>query len=111
MLNQCGTLLTRKRHKIKGSSKHKLFLQKICATTIASSIPLMYHEAVLFPYIHLEIVDNSRSILGVIPASYLTKSISRYGFSPNHKHVRYMLTSSSVATRLILDTSLIAIKS
>ena len=54
LLNQCGTttLLTRKEHQIKGSSKHNFFLQKIVATSNGSSIPLMYPEGILFPSIH-----------------------------------------------------------
>ena len=40
MLNQNGTVLTRKKHQINGSSLHKFFLQKICATTVGSSIPI-----------------------------------------------------------------------
>ena len=31
ILNQWGTLLSRKRHEISGSSKQKCFLQQICA--------------------------------------------------------------------------------
>ena len=46
LLNQCGTLLTRKKHQIKGSSRHNYFLQRICATTIGESIPLMYPEGI-----------------------------------------------------------------
>ena len=48
ILNQCGSLLCRSKHQIKGSSKHKFFLQKIHATSPGNSIPLLYPEHMLF---------------------------------------------------------------
>ena len=42
LLNQCGTMFTRKKYHIKGRSRHKLSLQKIIATCHGSSIPLIY---------------------------------------------------------------------
>ena len=98
LLNQCGTLLTRKKYQIKGSSRHKFFLQRICATTIGSSIPLLYPEAMIFPSIHWKMADTSGSIAGAIPAPLLTESIKRYGFQSIQQHVRSRLTSSSCAT-------------
>ena len=51
IMNQCGSLLTRKKHQIKGSRKQKYFIQKLCATTKGTSVPLVYPEAMLFPSI------------------------------------------------------------
>ena len=41
ILNQCGSLLIRRNHDIKGSSKHIFFLQKIHATSPGSCVPLL----------------------------------------------------------------------
>ena len=65
LLNQGGHILTRKKYQIKGSSRHKLFLQKIIATCHSSYILLMYPEGVLFPYIHCKKALNYLSIIGV----------------------------------------------
>ena len=51
LMNQYGSLLTRKKHQIKGSRKQKYFIQKFCATTKGTSVPLVYSEAMLFPSI------------------------------------------------------------
>ena len=59
ILNQCGTLLTRKKRQIKGSIRDNLFLQQACATTIGSSIPLLHHEAMIFLSIHWKMDDDS----------------------------------------------------
>ena len=56
LMNQCGTLLTRNKHQIKGSSKHQNLLQGLCATTIGTSIPLLQPEAMLFPSIFWKMV-------------------------------------------------------
>ena len=39
ILNQCGCLLTRKRHMIKGSRKQNFFIQKLCAKSVGGSVP------------------------------------------------------------------------
>ena len=81
ILNQCGSLLTRQKHQIKGSRKQSFFLQKICSTSTGTSIPLMYPEAMLFPSIFWKAADDNTSILGAIPAPLLTDAISRFGFA------------------------------
>ena len=58
----------------------------------------MYPAVMLFPHIHWKTADNAGSILGTVKAPLHNKCISMYGFSSNQKHVRYRLTSSSVAT-------------
>lgn len=52
VLNQVGTLLTRNKHQIKGSSTHHYFIHRIHATSDGSSIPLMHPEGILFPSMH-----------------------------------------------------------
>ena len=98
LLNQCGTLLTRKKHQIKGSSRHNYFLQRICATTIGESIPLMYPEGILFPSIHWKMSSDNCSIVGAIPALLLNESVKTFGFASIQEHIRSRLTSSTSAT-------------
>ena len=88
LLNQCGTLLTRKKHQIKGSSRHNYFLQRICATSPGTCIPLMYPEGVLFPSIHWKSAPNNCSIIGCIPASLLRESIQIQRFASIQSHIR-----------------------
>ena len=98
LLNQCGTLLTRKKHQIKGSSRHNFFIQKIIATCRGSSIPLMYPEGILFPSIHWKMAPNNCSIVGCIPVPLLTESDEKSRFSLIQSHVRSRLTNPSSST-------------
>ena len=58
LLNQCGCLLTRKKHMVKGNKKQKFFLQKLCATSTGSSVPLVYTETHAFPIHILEVIKR-----------------------------------------------------
>ena len=98
LLNQCGTLLTRKKHQIKGSSAHHFFLQRICATKEFTCVPLVYPEGVLFPSIHWYTAPDKCSIVGSIPAPLLTESIRKFGFASIPLHVRTRLTFASSTT-------------
>ena len=99
ILNQCGCLLTRKRHMIKGNKKHNYFIQKLCAISVGSSIPLMYPEAMLFPSIFWKSVDESLAIAGAIPAPLLSESISStFGFAFIPDHVCSRLSNPSMNT-------------
>lgn len=98
LLNQCGSLLTRKTHQINGSSKHKYFLQKICSTSIGKSIPLLYPEGMIFPSIHWSMANDNCSVLGAIPAPLLSDAISKYGFASIPQHVRNRITTAAAAT-------------
>ena len=98
LLNQCGTLLTRKKHQIKGSSKHHFFLQKIVATCHGSSVPLMYPEGVLFPSIHWKTAPDKLSIVGCLPAPLLIKPMDGCRFASIQSHIRTRLTNPSCAT-------------
>ena len=51
LMNQCGSLLICKNHEIKGLSKHKCILQRMCATSIGKLVPLRFLEAMIFPSI------------------------------------------------------------
>jgi hypothetical protein len=98
LLNQCGTLLTRKRHQIKGSSKHHNMLQKICATNIGSCVPLLQPEAMLFPSIFYKMVPREGVILGALPSPFLSEMLPKYGFQSLPAHVRSRLLSPSTTT-------------
>ena len=92
ILNQCGSLLSRKDHEINGSSKHKFFLQKIHSTSDGLSIPLLYPESMLFPSIFpFEDPDGFPS-LGCIPAPLLSKKMESLGFASIPQHIRIRLT-------------------
>ena len=49
ILNQACTLLSRTDHEIVPYKNQKNFIQRIASTTLGSSIPLLYPEAMLFP--------------------------------------------------------------
>ena len=72
LLNQCGSLLTRKKYQLKGNSRHRFFLQRLCATSHGSSIPLMYPEGTLFPSIHWMMAPDNCAIVGCLPVPLLT---------------------------------------
>ena len=97
-LNQCGTLLTRKKYQIKGSSRHHFVLQRIVATCDGKCIPLMYLEGVLFPSIHWSMACDMCSILGCIPAPLLTDEVKSMKFASIHSHIRSRLTNTCCAT-------------
>ena len=98
MLNQCGTLLTRKRHQIKPSSRHKFFLHKAVATCPSTTVPLMYPEGVLFPSIHWKMAPDKCSILGCIPASLLTEINHGNRFASIQSHIRSRVNNLSSTT-------------
>ena len=99
LLNQCGSLLTRQKHELKGSSKHHFFLQRIVATSEGSSIPLMYPEGILFPSIHWKFANDNCFILGCIPAPFLSESIESQGFASIRSHIKCRVTNVSSSTR------------
>ena len=98
LLNQCGTLLTRNNHQIKGSSRGKLLMQRICATTMGKSVPLLQPEASLFPSIFWKMVPNDGVISGALPTPLLSEKTGHYGFQPLPQHIRTRLTTASCTT-------------
>ena len=71
LLNQCGSLLTRRNHRIQGYSRQKNFLQRIAATSVGVSHPLLYMEASLFPSLFwLEVKDGAMA--GALPSCIYT---------------------------------------
>ena len=98
LLNQCGCLLTRKNHLIKGDRKKTFFPQKLCSISIGSSIPLMYPEAMVFPSIFWKSTQDACSIVGAIPSPLLSESIKSFGFASIPDHIRSRITNPSVTT-------------
>lgn len=98
VLNQCGTCLARWQYDINGSSKHKFFLQKITATSIGKSIPLLYPEAMLFPSIFWRAADTSGAMLGAITSPLLTKNVCKFDFASVYSHICSRLKSLSSTT-------------
>jgi hypothetical protein len=92
ILNQCGSLLSRRNHDIRGSSKHKFFLQKIHATSDGESIPLLYPESMIFPSIFPFCDPDGIPSLGCIPAPLLSSNIQKYGFESIPQHTRTRIT-------------------
>ena len=93
ILNQCGSILTRKTHQIKGSSLQMFFLQYICPTIPGKSIPLLYSEGTMFPDIFYK-TEKYGSIIGEIPASMLSDTIYRYLFYSIPQYIRSGFTAS-----------------
>ena len=73
-------------------------MQRISATSIGTSIPLLYPDAMIFPSIFWKSIDSNGSIAGALPASLLSENITQYGFESIPQHVRSRLTSSSSTT-------------
>ena len=98
LLNQCGALLTRSQHQIRGSSKHKYFVQGIVATSFGKSASLLYPEAMVFPSSYWKMADRSGTIVGAIPSSLLTENTKRDGFRIIAQNVRSRLSTCTFAS-------------
>ena len=98
ILNQVGTLLTRKKYQLKGSSRHRFFLQRLCATAPGSSIPLMYPEGALFPSIHWKMAPDNCAVVGCLPVPLLIDERFNKRFASIQDHIRSRVTNPGVAT-------------
>lgn len=72
-------------------------MQPIASTTHGRTLPLLYPEGLLFPYILWSMVSQSGSILGAIPSGMLLNSCV-HGFASMKSHVRCRLTNTSSST-------------
>ena len=72
ILNQCGSLLSRQAHTIKGYRHQKHFLQRIASTSFDTSIPLLYLEGMLFPSFFCKQMLHDESIIRATPSSLLS---------------------------------------
>ena len=82
---------------IKGNKKENYFIQKLCANSVGTSVPLMYPEGLLFPNIFYLALLDSLSIVGAMPAPLLTEK-NDFGFASLMEHTRSRLTSASSST-------------
>ena len=97
-INHCGTALTRKKYELKASKKQNFVLQKLAATVVGKSIPLVYVEGVSFTGEFYHSMDGA-SITGAIPYSLLSEDITaKYGFESIPKHARTRLSSPCSTT-------------
>ena len=83
LLNQCGTILTRQKHEISGSSVQKAFLQRICSTLVGKSVALMYPEGMLFPGIFMRQAMMGL-LLGLFLLPYFVKTYLHMDFKAYH---------------------------
>ena len=97
VLNQCGTLLVRDRHELRGGKKEQFFLQKLVSSS-TTTIPLLYPEGMLFPSIFYSAAKDGYSIVGAMPSAILGQqgNISANGFANlrEHSRTRYTMYSS-----------------
>ena len=97
ILNQACALLSRRDKSIKGYRYQKHFVQRIAATSVGKSIPLLYPEAMLFPSIFYKMNENG-SLVGALPSSLVSTSKSCNGFASPLSHIRNRLTLSGTST-------------
>jgi hypothetical protein len=100
ILNNCGTLLVRRRHKLCGSKRQQNFLQRIVSTSPSKCVPLVYPEAMLFPSIFWKDDSADGAILGAFPNALLAddSTLRKNGFATMQSHVRCRVTNSSLLT-------------
>ncbi len=100
ILNNCGMLLARRGHKLKGSKIQQRFLQCIVARNVSKSVPLLYPEALLFPSIFWKQNDVDLAPLGAIPCCLLAhdSTLNNNGFASLINHFRSRITNSDLLT-------------
>ena len=96
LLNSDCHVLQRHRFRNDRSTKTSRFLQNIVASTPATSVPLLYPDAALFPtlYFH-EQEDHTKT--GALPASlYNDQQSKRFNFAPIDDHKRTALLNPNL---------------
>jgi hypothetical protein len=93
ILNNAGSLLTRKEHVIAKSRYVAHYCQKLCSVADCECVPLLYPEGMLFPSIHWKACETDLSVLGAIPSSLLQEKINQHGFASVQQHLRTRLVS------------------
>lgn len=92
LLVETTPLLTRKNYNVTGSNRDKHFVQRFCATTSGTSVPILWPEATMFPSIFYTDSPDKYSIAGAIPSSLLSLTATNYGFASIPDHVRNRVT-------------------
>ena len=96
ILNNPGSLLTRKKYELKGNNYLNNCIQKFVSTIVDQYIPLLYLEAMLLSYIYCKAVDDHCSIVVAIPSAFMNEAIKQDGFAMIQQHIRTRLTSNSL---------------
>ena len=81
VLNNCGTLLTRKNVRLDGSRNERSFLQRIVSGHTGVSVPLVYAEGMLFPSLFFAENSYDGALLGAFPTvmiSFNRLNLSRF---------------------------------
>jgi len=71
VLNNCGTLLVRKKRKLTGTRQEQNFMQRLASAYVGRTIPLVYPEGMLFPSVFWKDDCRGESILGALPCAFL----------------------------------------
>ena len=70
-------------------------MKKLCYVDKFKSIPLLYPEGVLFPYLHWKYRNGKCSIVGAIPSSLFNSCCIEEGLRSIQKHISTRLISPS----------------
>ena len=81
ILNNPGSLLTRKLYELKGNNDLNYHIQKCVSTIVGIYIPLLYLKEMLFTSLYWKSADDHCSIVGAIPSSLMNEAIKQDGFA------------------------------
>ena len=98
ILNNPGSLLTRKQYELKGNNYLNHHIQKFLSTIVVKYIPLLYIEAMLCPSIYWETANDHGSIVEAIPSSLMNEAIEQDGFATIQQNIRTRLTTNYLST-------------
>jgi len=100
ILNNVGSLLVRRDHKLKGTTRQQNFLQRIVSTCPGQCVPLLYPEASIFPSIFWTDAgpEFHGSIPGALPCSFLCsdQQMAAQGMATISHHMRCRLSNTSL---------------
>lgn len=98
LLIEATNLLTRKNYNVGGTRQDKFFVQRFCATTRNTSVPLLWPEATMFPGIFYTNASDGYSIAGALPSPLLNVNCTQDGFCSIPDHIRTRLTNPGCST-------------
>ena len=101
LLNNCGSLLCRRKTKLRGTRDQQNFLQNIASNTPGRTVPLGYPEGMLFPSIFFK-ADAEGSLPGAIPCGMLASNrhLSQHGLASLQDHARTRVMTNSLRTSM-----------
>ena len=95
ILNNVGSLKAINQYYIKGSVYVNHHMRKLCSVDKFQSIPLLYPEGMLFPFLHRKYKNEKFSIVGAIPSSLFNLCCIQEGLSSIQQHINTRSTSHS----------------